>query len=297
MINATRAEAAPHGGGAGKSLKERNRWQLWIIVAANSLFLYGVAQANAIKAEGLRAALTDAQNLVPVGFALVLATVLNGLLSADAKARLVFLRWLHALPGHRAFSKYAVRDPRIDPSALEKVHGGPLPTDPPEQNRAWYRIYKSVENDHAVRQVHQDFLLLRDYTGLSVLFVLFYGAAGLYAIPSVKVALIYVLTLALQYVLVRQAASNYGVRMVTTVLARRGAKETPDIQKTSRKRTPAKPRRNDAKEPLNAGETGTQRLQERPCSSDEDAAVNASQTDGSLTVSNTVDQVVKRAGK
>ena len=84
MTDATRIEAAPRGGGAGKSLKEQNRWQLWIVVAANSLFLYGVIQANAIKAEGLRAAFTDAQNLVPVGFALVVATVLNGLRPEEA---------------------------------------------------------------------------------------------------------------------------------------------------------------------------------------------------------------------
>ena len=120
---------------AGKSLKEQNRWQLWIVVAVNSLFLYGIARANAIEAEGLRAALTDAQNLMPVGVALVIATVLNGLFSAEAKARLVFLRWHHALPGHRAFSEHAQRDPRIDVSSLEKLYDGELPIEPVEQNR------------------------------------------------------------------------------------------------------------------------------------------------------------------
>jgi len=133
MTNAAGAQAAPRGGEAGKSLKEQNRWQLWIIVAVNSLFPYGVVQANAIGADGLRAALTDAQNLIPVGLALVVATVLNGLVSADMKARLVFLRWRHALPGHRAFTNYAVRDPRIDVSVLEKLQGGPLPVDPPSR--------------------------------------------------------------------------------------------------------------------------------------------------------------------
>jgi hypothetical protein len=83
MINATGAEAAPHGG-AGKSLKDQYRWQLWIIVAVNTLFLYGVVQANAIKVDGLRAIFTDAQNLLPVGVALIVATVLTGLLSSEA---------------------------------------------------------------------------------------------------------------------------------------------------------------------------------------------------------------------
>ena len=101
MTNASDAAAAPHEA-AGKSLKEQNRWQLWILVAVNSLFLYGLVQGNAIRVDGLRAAFKDAQNLIPVGAALVIATVLNGLVSADIKARLVFLRWNHALPGHRA---------------------------------------------------------------------------------------------------------------------------------------------------------------------------------------------------
>ena len=154
-----------------------------------------MVQANAIKLDGLRAAFKDAEKLVPVGLALVIATVLNGVVSADAKARLVFLRWHHALPGHRAFSAYAVRDPRIDVPALEKLHGAALPVDPVEQNRAWYRIYKTMENDAAVRQVHRDFLLLRDYTGLCAVFIVFYGAAALYAVPSIKIGLIYTLVL------------------------------------------------------------------------------------------------------
>jgi hypothetical protein len=233
MINAGSAEAPARG---GKSLKDQNRWQLWIIVAANSLFLYGVIQANAIRVEGLRAIFTDAQNLLPVGVALVVATVLNGLLSADTKARLVFLRWRHALPGHRAFSKHAPRDPRIDLASLEKVHGAALPADPLEQNRAWYRLYKTMENDPAVRQVHRDFLLLRDYTGLCAVFIVFYGVAGLYAIPSTKIGWIYLLVLAVQFVLVRQAASTYGIRMVTTVLARKAAKEDPKPPKVPKPR-------------------------------------------------------------
>jgi hypothetical protein len=236
MTSAGGRERASRGAEAGKSLKEQNRWQLWIVVAVNSLFLYCVAQANAIRADGLRAALTDAQNLVPIGVALVITTVLNGLFSADTKARLVFLRWHHALPGHRAFSRYAGHDPRIDISALERLHGTKLPADPVEQNRAWYRMYKTIENDCAVRQVHRDFLLLRDYTGLSAVFTVFYGAAGLYAIPSTRTALIYLAVLVAQYAVVRQAAANYGIRMVTTVLARCSAKDESDRPKTPAKR-------------------------------------------------------------
>jgi hypothetical protein len=244
MTNPSEPESGQHRNGAGKSLKEQNRWQIWIIVAVNSLFLYGVVQANAVRTDGLRDALTGMQNLVPVGLALAIATVLNGLVSPDMKARLVFLRWHHPLPGHRAFSRYALLDPRIDTSALEKLYGGLLPAGPVEQNRAWYRIYKTVENDPAVRQVHRDFLLLRDYTALSAVFTVFYGVAGLYAIPSTRTAIIYLLVLAAQSLIARQAASNYGVRMVTTVLARRAAKvEIRDRNPHRRKRVAAQSRK------------------------------------------------------
>jgi hypothetical protein len=235
---------APRGG-TGKSLKDQYRWQLWFIVAVNTLFLYGVVQANAINVDGLRAIFTDAQNLLPVGVALIVATVLNGLLSAEAKARVVFLRWHHALPCHRAFSEHAGREPRIDVEALEKIHGAPLPTDPLEQNRTWYRIYKSIENDPAVRQAHRDYLFMRDYTGLCTVFFVLYGAGGMFIISSTKVGLTYLLVLAVHFVLVRQAARNYGIRFprfVTTVLARKTGKEAPVKQAKGTKPRAQKPK-------------------------------------------------------
>jgi hypothetical protein len=204
-----------------KSLKEQNRWQVWLFIFLNSLVLYGVTQADAVKFADLCSIVTDASKLIPFGLAIGIATVLNGLLDPNAaKARLVFLRWRGALPGHRAFSRYMHADPRIDPRQVEKAVGSPLPVEPTLQNRVWFRLYKTVENDPPVLQVHRDFLLTRDYTGLAFLFIIFYGAAGFFTAPSTKVALIYLGFLLLQYLVVRQAASRYGIRLVTTVLAR-----------------------------------------------------------------------------
>jgi hypothetical protein len=104
----------------GKSLKDQNRWQLWLVIAANTIFLYTVIQADDIKLNGLKGAFTDASNLVTAGFALLITTVVSNLLSADLKARLVFFRWRHALPGHRAFTIYGPRDSRVDMVALAK---------------------------------------------------------------------------------------------------------------------------------------------------------------------------------
>jgi hypothetical protein len=153
---------------AAKSLKEQNRWQLWLTTAANAVALYAVCQSDAFAAQGFRALFDQASNLLPVGLAVVVTTVANGLLPSAVKDRLVFLRWRHALPGHRAFSRSAPSDPRIDMARLKRALGNKLPADPEQENRTWYRLYKEVETKPAVRQVHQDFLLMRDYAGMAV---------------------------------------------------------------------------------------------------------------------------------
>ena len=96
----------------------------------------------------------------------------------------------HALPGHRAFTEYASSDARIDLSKLKKVCGNKFP-DPVEQNRTWYRLYKTVEGNPAVSHVHRDFLLMRDYAGLAALFMIFFGTAALIEVPSWRASLTY----------------------------------------------------------------------------------------------------------
>ena len=210
-----------------KSLKEQNRLQIWLFILINSIVLYGITQTDAVKFADLCSIFTDVGKLVPVALAIGIATVLNGLLDPNTvKARLVFLRWRDPLPGHRAFSRYMNTDPRIDPARVENLVGSPLPTAAAQQNRVWYRLYQSVENDPAVLQVHRDFLLTRDFTAISVLFLILYGIAGILAAPSRNVAIIYLGILFLEYLVVRQAASRYGIRMVTTVLARASEKGT-----------------------------------------------------------------------
>jgi hypothetical protein len=202
-----------------KPLKEQNHLSIWLIVAANALILYMAITADSLRLAGLGAVVKEFENLLPVGLAVVITSVLNGLLSNDMKANLVFWRWRNVLPGHRAFTHYAKSDARIDVASLERALGSVLPTDPPEQNRFWYRLYKTVQEKPAVTQVHRQFLLLRDYTGLAFLFFVFFGAAGMYAIPSWKTSVTYLGVLLVQYLLARKAAANYGARMVCTVLA------------------------------------------------------------------------------
>jgi hypothetical protein len=130
----------------------------------------------------------------------------------------VFWRWADPLPGSFAFSRYAQRDPRIDVTALRKAVGA-WPSEPREQNAQWYRHYKSVEGEPAVVDAHRHFLLTRDYTAIAFLLLLTAGPLGFCLISSATTAGAYIGLLLLQYLLVRQAAHNYGVRFVTTVLA------------------------------------------------------------------------------
>jgi len=219
-----------------RTLKDQNRWQLWLVIAANTLFLYGVIQANAIELSGIKGVFTDTRNLLSVGFAVLIATVISGFLSADMKARIVFLRWNDALPGHRAFTVYAPRDSRIDLAALTASHG-PLPVLPKDQNRLWYRIFKTVDEQPHISQLHRDFLLLRDYTAIALLCLVIYGVSALVLIPSGRVCLFYLALLAAQLAVVRQAAFHYGVRLVTNTLATAGLQppKTPPKPRVRRK--------------------------------------------------------------
>jgi hypothetical protein len=107
--------------GNSKSFKDQNRWHLWLLIAMNSTAFYAALNFSDFESSGFRALINSATQLLPVGLATVVTTIANGLLSADMKARLVFLRWHHALPGNRAFSKHALHDPRIDQIRLVRV--------------------------------------------------------------------------------------------------------------------------------------------------------------------------------
>jgi len=209
--------------GVAKSIKDQNRWQLWLVIVANVVAFYLLMQWDEISTAGIQTLMTKAANILPLGLAMVVVTVINGLLTPAAKARIVFLRWTHALPGHRAFTELAAADPRVDMGRLEKALGNKLPVNPDEQNSVWYRLYKSIEKHPSVEHVQRDWLLLRDYACLVVLGTAVFGLAGMIFLNSTKVALLYVGAMIVQFLLVRQAAANYAQRFVTTVLAEKAA--------------------------------------------------------------------------
>lgn len=221
-----------------KSLKDQNRAALWTTIAVNLAALYGFSQYEAVSTAGLKGLVAGATGLVPMAVALIATTLANGFLSAETKARLVFLRWRHALPGHRAFSVFAVSDPRINVEALRKLLGKDWPTTPEDENRAWYRFFKETENDPVILWAHREFLFTRDYAGFAVLFLVMFGAAAAFTVRPASVLAVYLAFLVLQLVIARHVAATYGNRLVCTVLARRGA--TPVKAPVSGRKTPRK---------------------------------------------------------
>ena len=152
--------------------------------------------------------------------------VLDGLLSADAKARVIYWRWHHPLPGSKAFSEHLLRERRANPEPL--VHRwGPLPKTPSDQNRLWYRIYKDFESDVRVREAHRVWLLSRDLTGYAVVFLPCLGISTLIIDMPGSVTAGYLAALLAQYLLFMVVARNHGDRLVRTVLAIASYSATP----------------------------------------------------------------------
>ncbi len=143
--------------------------------------------------------------------------MLSGLISPENKARLVFGRWKYALPGHRAFSELARHDPRINVNMLIS-RLGTLPESPKEQNSQWYSIYKSLSKNSIVLRSHRQFLLTRDLTAFSCLFLIFGTVAMVMLKTDTKAITFYMLAMLLHYIFFTISARNYGDRFVCNVL-------------------------------------------------------------------------------
>jgi hypothetical protein len=160
-------------------------------------------------------------SIVFVG-ATVIIFLLNGLLTSDFKARLVFWRRENAYPGTRIFTDLMDKDYRIDRSVLEKSYGT-LPVDPKSQNQLWYKIFKKFEFEPMVFDAHRSFLLARDITGFSFLFLCTYPMSALIAAFVFEIAfsslIQYLLLLGVQYFISSLVSQHYGKRFACNVLA------------------------------------------------------------------------------
>lgn len=182
------------------------------------VLLYG----EIVTPSNLATHLPNWQTLIPATAIVVAIGVLNSFFSPLAKARFVFLRWHHPLPGSRAFSHFAKVDSRVDVDKLKEKTGA-FPKSPRRQNSKWYSIYKAMEDAPEVREAHKNFLLTRDYAMFALLICLVLAPLSFKQFPSFTMALSYSGFLIVQVVLVVRAARVHGYRFVTTVLARKSA--------------------------------------------------------------------------
>jgi hypothetical protein len=160
----------------------------------------------------------DVASAVPIGVAMALTAVVNSQLRPRAKELIVFWQWDHPLPGSRAFTEYLDEDPRIDAAALRSAMD-PLPVEPIEQNRLWYRLYREAQSEPAVASLSRGYVFARDYAALVAMMLVVFGAMGLIQIQSPMVYILYFLFLIAQLAAAIRSARNNAVRLVTTVLA------------------------------------------------------------------------------
>jgi hypothetical protein len=173
--------------------------------------------------------LIDASNLaiLRAGVVTALPVVVllsTGLLSHEAKARLVFWKTANPLPGSAAFTKLAPADARIDMVALAK-NVGELPTIPREQNSKWFKLYKLVEDDTAVAHAHKLYLMYRDMAAMSLLLIPLVPAVLWHAGATRGSWWIAATFFAVQYLACAMCARNSGVRFVCNVLAIHSSKK------------------------------------------------------------------------
>ena len=200
-------------------LKGSYKGTLWIIAALNvAVFWVVVVSAADFSTVGAVLNSLTAKDSAVGMIAPVAVFVLNGWLSADTKAVIVHLRYRHALPGCRAFSLHLPREARADPQGLAH-RWGPFPTDPVEQNRLWYRMFKSVEGEIEVHEAHRDSLLSRDLAGFAVIFLLLFGIGTAVGTAEWSTKGWYLAALSAQCGGTIAAARTYGIRLVRTTLA------------------------------------------------------------------------------
>lgn len=207
---------------ATKSLKARNRVILGGVLTADALLLALLATSPAMLQTEAWTSTASLRAMLAV-FMPVVVLLLNCVVPASLKATLVFWRVRHVLPGHRAFSRHAHRDPRIDVDRLRR-NVGAFPDEPRAQNTLWYRLFKKVEQEVLIDHVHGQFLLLRDLATISALLLLMsFGAwaAGLLARQEISTAAV---VLGGQYLLAALSARWQGTGLVSSVLALHGAK-------------------------------------------------------------------------
>lgn len=198
------------------SLKGRNVLLIWAVLACDAAIIISIAFPSVFEAATISS--LGIARLASATIAPVIVFFLSSLIPSDIKAVLVFWRLTDALPGHRAFSVYATKDPRIDLGKL-KANIGAFPDTARNQNSMWYSLYRKIQGDVIVATANRQFLLFRDIAAISILLTILVPEV-LWALDSSGLHIVYVEGLFVaQYIAAMIAARNHGIRLVTNVLA------------------------------------------------------------------------------
>ncbi len=175
------------------------------------------------------------QNLVQhgaaAGIAGLILLVFQDLAPPGLKATLVFWRVRNALPGHRAFSELAPRDPRIDAETLAAISPAG-PETGAQQNARWYRWLKELEGESSVSDAHRRYLALRDCAALLLLLTLISPLLALVDVQTWGGALGLTGFCLVAYLVVMLSARHAAQRLVGNVIACKVATATTKLAET-----------------------------------------------------------------
>ncbi|MCF8095245.1 MAG: hypothetical protein K9J79_07770 [Desulfobacteraceae bacterium] len=198
---------------------ENRKWLIGYLLLHIALFALFIGHVNfsLVDIDQFLTRIKNPQGFVSLGVAIFII-VLEGVFSNSIKEFLIFWRFKNRLPGHRAFSRIAHKDPRIDMNKIELLFPEGLPITPKEQNAEWNNLYRKYQNELQVFHSHKAFLLTRDLATLTILLcplVVF----GHFLLASDSKMLFYHISLLLVlYVIISLSARNYGERFVANVL-------------------------------------------------------------------------------
>lgn len=205
---------------ADNSIKATYSKNVWGFVAVHTAISWSIAVSGALSGSTIMTAwqaVLDERSIV-FGLLPIVTLVLNGILPTHVKEILVFWRLKNPLPGCRAFSQLAPKDPKVNPAELRRQYGE-LPQAPEEQNRLWYKIYKKHRDNPAIVQGLRAYLMSRDLAGISFCLLFLGVALVLLTTPSRQVTALYLSALVVQYLLLSLTARFAGDRLVCNSLA------------------------------------------------------------------------------
>ena len=148
---------------------------------------------------------------------ILIVKLLLNILPAEIKHNIIFGKLKYSLPGHRAFTVHAKKDPRIDMENLKKILGV-LPKLPSEQNRIWYKIYQQHKNDEQIIDSHLKFLFFRDSSILTIFIFIGFIILCITFKATLFQWILSISFITIQLIIFIISAKNNGIRFVQNVL-------------------------------------------------------------------------------